>query len=258
MKHYTVRQLARLSGVSVRTLHHYDACGLLKPASVGENRYRYYGEPQLLRLQQILLHRTLGLSLRHIGALLDAESGSRLATLRRQREIAAAALTQQQHILRTLDRTIAWLEGEQDMPTGKELFEGLSSPEQAAREDWLVGRLGPSTRDGINASRRHLAAQGREGLRARIAELDDVESQLAAYCADGTDVASPQLDTLLARHRAWVGSMWGRDCAPARYAGLADLYIEHPDFVARYEARQPGFAAWLSGAMKQHAGRLGA
>ena len=144
------------------------------------------------------------------------------------------------------------------MPTEKQLFEGLSSPEQAAHEEWLVERLGPSTREGIDRSRRHLAAQGKAGLQARIAEIEEVESQLAERCAAGTDVASAQLETLLARHRAWVGSMWGKDCPPDRYAGLADLYISHPGFVARYESRQAGFAAWLSAAMKQHAERAGA
>ena len=57
MKAYTVKELARLSGVTVRTLHHYDEIGLLKPALVGENRYRYYGREELLRLQDILFHR---------------------------------------------------------------------------------------------------------------------------------------------------------------------------------------------------------
>ena len=56
MKMLTVKQVAKLSGVSVRALHHYDEIGLLKPASTGRNRYRYYGEEELLRLQQILLH----------------------------------------------------------------------------------------------------------------------------------------------------------------------------------------------------------
>src|SRR5678816_1664369 len=63
MGNYTVKQLARLSGVSVRTLHHYDEIGLLKPAFLGENRYRYYGREELLRLQDILFHRELGVPL---------------------------------------------------------------------------------------------------------------------------------------------------------------------------------------------------
>ena len=67
---YTVKQLARLSGVSVRTLHHYDEIGLLGPAFVGENRYRYYGREELLRLQDILFHRELGVPLQEIRRLL--------------------------------------------------------------------------------------------------------------------------------------------------------------------------------------------
>src|SRR5690606_19632214 len=86
MKTYTVNQLARLAGVSVRTLHHYDEIGRLRPAFTGENRYRYYGEDELLRLQQILIHRELDIPLAEIGAILDAPDFDRLDTLQKQRE----------------------------------------------------------------------------------------------------------------------------------------------------------------------------
>ena len=72
MKTYTVNQLARMAGVSVRMLHYYDEIGLLKPAFTGENRYRYYGKEELLRLQQILIHRELDIPLAEIAAILDA------------------------------------------------------------------------------------------------------------------------------------------------------------------------------------------
>ena len=78
---YTVKQLARLSGVSVRTLHHYDEIGLLRPAFLGENRYRYYGREELLRLQDILFHRELGAPLQEIGELLAREGRDRVAIL---------------------------------------------------------------------------------------------------------------------------------------------------------------------------------
>ena len=63
---YTVKQVAAMSGVSVRTLHFYDETGLLKPAFHGAHGYRFYEEPQLLTLQQILFYRELGFELRHI------------------------------------------------------------------------------------------------------------------------------------------------------------------------------------------------
>ena len=92
MKKLTVKQVSRISGVSVRALHHYDEIGLLKPASVGENRYRYYGEEELLRLQQILIHRELGIPLGGIAAILDAPGFDRLKALKSQRERLPAKL----------------------------------------------------------------------------------------------------------------------------------------------------------------------
>lgn len=79
MSGYTVKQVAKLSGVSVRTLHHYDEIGLLKPESVGANGYRYYGQDELLRLQQILFHRELGFPLAEIARVLDAPDFDRVA-----------------------------------------------------------------------------------------------------------------------------------------------------------------------------------
>src|SRR3546814_20208838 len=81
----TVRQVARAAGISVRTLHHYDAIGLLKPGHVGANGYRYYGKEELLRLQQILFYRELGLPLAEIAAVLDDPAFDPLAALRAHR-----------------------------------------------------------------------------------------------------------------------------------------------------------------------------
>ena len=89
MGRYTVKQLAELSGISVRALHHYDEIGLLKPAFTGENRYRYYGREELLRLQDILFHRELGVPLQEIGKLLATDGRNRLAILRKHREALA-------------------------------------------------------------------------------------------------------------------------------------------------------------------------
>lgn len=68
---YTIQKLAKLAGVSVRTLHHYDQISLFKPSRVGDNGYRYYGKPELLRLQQILFFRELRFSLETIRAVLE-------------------------------------------------------------------------------------------------------------------------------------------------------------------------------------------
>src|SRR5690606_26018314 len=109
MKLLTVNEVAKLSGVSIRALHHYDEIGLLKPASIGRNRYRYYGRDELLRLQQILLHRELDIPLSKIGAILDDPGFDQLGALRRQRERLAAEAKRYARLVRTIDRTIATL-----------------------------------------------------------------------------------------------------------------------------------------------------
>lgn len=251
MKSCTVRQLARLSGVSVRTLHYYDQIGLLRPASVGANGYRYYGKDELLRLQQILLHRELGLPLDAIADLLRADQGDRLQRLRDHRERLGARLDRYHALIATIDRTIASLEGDLSMDI-RRLYEGFSPEKQAEHEAWLIERGGEAMRRQIEHSRRHLAQAGAEDLQARMQQLAGLESQLAEHCRRATAHDDPQLHALLANHRAWVAAMWGRDCPPAAYAGLADLYESHPDFRARYETLAAGLADYLPTAMRAY------
>ena len=112
LRTYAVGDVARLSGVSVRTLHHYDDIGLLRPESVGENGYRFYGRAELMRLQQILLYRELGLSLADISAVLDDPDYDRLGALRRQRAHLKNETARFRQLIQTIDRTIAELQGE--------------------------------------------------------------------------------------------------------------------------------------------------
>ncbi|MEO6041769.1 MAG: MerR family transcriptional regulator [Croceibacterium sp.] len=162
MSRYTVKQLARLSGVSVRALHHYDQIGLLKPAFLGENRYRYYGRDELLRLQDILFHRELGVPLQDIVLLLVADGRDRLAILREHRERLAARVEHSRQLLTTIDRTIAELTGESTMDD-KELYKGFSPEKQAEYEDWLVDRYGGEMRERIESGKARVAALARTG-----------------------------------------------------------------------------------------------
>ena len=79
---YGIRELARMSGVTARTLRWYDRIGLLKPARVGENGYRFYSGAEVNRLQHILFYRELGVELDQIKRLLDDPSFDRMAALR--------------------------------------------------------------------------------------------------------------------------------------------------------------------------------
>lgn len=131
MKAYTVKQLAGLAGVTVRSLHHYDDIGLLKPAFTADNQYRYYGEEQLLRLQQILIHRALNIPLLEIGALLDAPNFDRLEKLRAQRRRLDDQAKRYATMVKTIDRTIAHLQGLHRMKD-EELYSGIVSPHKQA------------------------------------------------------------------------------------------------------------------------------
>src|ERR1700726_1405953 len=84
---YTVKQVASMSGVSVRTLHFYDETGLLKPAYHGTNSYRFYEQPQLLTLQQILFYRELGFELKRIKEILSQRKFERVAALKSHRQV---------------------------------------------------------------------------------------------------------------------------------------------------------------------------
>src|SRR3954471_13785086 len=84
---YTVRKVAAMSGVSVRALHFYDETGLLKPAYLGANGYRFYEEAQLLTLQQILFYRELGFELKRIKRIVGRKNFEKVAALESHREV---------------------------------------------------------------------------------------------------------------------------------------------------------------------------
>lgn len=255
MRTYTVNQLAKLAGISIRTLHHYDDIGLLSPALVGANRYRYYGRNELLRLQQILILRELDMPLQSIGALLDQPDFDRLDALLDQRERLLARAERYRRLVATIDRTIAALKGESEM-NDDALYSSVVSPEkQAEYEAWLEQTRGPSVRAGIEAGRRAWAGLNEADRDRHMAELATIEGALADAMRDGADPASPAMDALIRRHHAWVAFSWRRPPTPGAYAGLADLYLSHPDFVARYERIAPGFTEFLVQAMKAWAER---
>lgn len=256
MKEWTVSELARLAGISVRALHHYDEIGLLVPARVGENRYRYYGEEDLLRLQQILLYRALGLPLEKIGAILDDPHFDGLTALQEQRHQLEAEAKRYRQLVRTIDRTIAHLKGERAMKH-EDLYKGFLEPEkQAEYEAWLKNNLGESSFEEIAASDSSENRIDDRQIKARMRDLAGIEATLVKAMQDGTVPEARALDTALERHRTWVSDMWNRPCTPTAYAGLADIYESHPDFVQRYEALGKGFSRWLPAAMRAGARRM--
>jgi DNA-binding transcriptional MerR regulator len=254
MKDLTVKQLAAISGVTVRTLHHYDEIGLLKPAWIGENGYRYYARAQLLRLQQILFHREFGVPLNEIAKLLDIEGEDQVGVLLRHRERLEAEARRYAELIDTIDRTIAGIRGQDEMKNA-DLYKGFSAEKQAEYEDWLVERYGDRMKADIERSKKAMARMSEAEQKAAMQELHDVEQALAEGMRRGVDPNADAIDRLMRRHRAWVAAAWDRPCTVEAYSGLADLYLSHPDFVKRYETIETGFADYLTTAMKAHAAK---
>ena len=121
---YTVKQVAAMSGVSVRALHFYDETGLLNPAYVGANGYRFYEEPQLLTLQQVLFYRELGFELKRIKQILGRADFEKLDALQSHRKVLEKDLARTRRLIETIEKTIQHLKGKKKMKS-KEMFVGF-------------------------------------------------------------------------------------------------------------------------------------
>jgi DNA-binding transcriptional MerR regulator len=251
---HTVKQVARLSGVSVRTLHHYDEVGLLKPACVGANGYRYYGREELLRLQQILFHRELGFSLEEIGRTLDAKGFDKVAALRAHRVKLEAETRRYRQLMRTIDETLAALEGEAKM-VEKAMYRGFDPERQAGYERELVEKHGAQMQGHIDQAKAGMASWKQADFDAMQAEADAIETGMAKALVDGLPADSAAVTALMRRQHAWIVKSWNRDAPAAAFTGLGQMYVDDPRFRDRYDGRQAGLAEYMATAMKAFAER---
>src|SRR5262245_24122610 len=126
---YQVNEVARITGVSVRTLHHYDKLRLLVPAERTEAGYRLYTDADLLRMQQILIGRALGLALEDIRKLLDDSRADRRQILQQQRERLLERARTTAAMIRSIDAALTLLDEDHSRRTAtmdmKQLFDGF-------------------------------------------------------------------------------------------------------------------------------------
>lgn len=254
MTDYTVKTVARLSGVSVRTLHHYDEIGLLAPAHIGANGYRYYGREELLRLQQILFHRELGMPLAQIAAVLDAPGFDRAAALRAHRAMLSDRVARSQDLIETIDATLAALEGEAKMDETK-MYKGFDPKTQARHEAWLNEQYGAGMDGRIAQANAGLTAMGAPAAQALFAKGEELEAAFAQALLSGAPADSEATQALARRWCDWIAQAWNRAPDRAAFEGLSRLYEDHPEFRARYEARCAGLTEYLGVAMRVFAER---
>ena len=250
MKRQTVKEVASISGVTVRTLHFYDEIDLLKPAYYGKNGYRYYEKEQLQSLQQIMFYRELNVPLEQIQLILSQPDFDRLDALKSHRSKLAVELKRYRTLIRTIDDAIAELDGTEQM-TSKTMFEGFSPERQQQHEKELVDRYGEGVQPRIEESKRRIKDWTKADHEASSQRWNDFLAALGALADSGKEADSTEVQALMPSHRQWLESYW----TPARdsYIGLGRLYAEHADFRRQFDAVSPGLADFCASAMKTYA-----
>src|SRR5262245_29320442 len=254
---YTVKELAQLSGVSVRTLHFYDEIGLLKPARVGENQYRYYEEEQLLALQQILFFRELGFELKKIQAVVGRKGFDRAEALRAHREVVLKERARMDELISTIDLTLDKLKRGKRMKTkmkDKDLYQGFAPEKQAEYEEYIKNRFGVDNQ-AWRESQKRVKKFTKADWEKNGKEWDAICRDLAAELAKGAAATSTPVQAVIRRHHEWLKKFW----TPKRdsYAGLGEGYtsFEWKKAFAAHDPKHPTLARFMADAMSVFAER---
>lgn len=245
----TVGAAARLVGVSVRTLHHYDEIGLVVPSERTRAGYRVYIDADIERLHQVLTYRELGFPLEQIAALLDDPSVNASELLSSQRDLLTDRIAR-------LNQMVAAVE---EMMNAKKHGIQLSAEQQSEifGDNWLGDeyaeeahqRWGDS--DQWHQSQQRTAGYSASDWQQIKAETDAVELRLAQAMARGVEPGSAEADDLAEAHRAGIEKFY--DCGYEMQVCLADMYVADPRFTKHYDDVAPGLATYLREVIRANA-----
>ena len=246
-RRYRIGEIARLSGVSVRMLRHYDALGLLRPRGATEAGYRLYDQAALNRLRRIAYLRALDFPLREIARMLDGAEDDAMTALRLHRELMLKKRARIDAILSRLDRAIA---GE---PLGQILSADEETEERAMTEYKEIKQMyveEARERWGGTAayeqSERRRAARTKEQENEALLEMDAI---LAGFAAARTlPPEGEQGQALAARLQAHI-TRWYYPCTDAIFAGLGAMYVQDERFTKNIDRHGEGTAAFVSRAI---------
>lgn len=229
---WSIRDVARTSGTTSRTLRHYEAVGLLRPSRVGAGGRRYYDRHGLLRLQQILVLRRLEVPLAEVTRMLDdAEDPpgalrDHLARLRAEQRVLARMVTSVERTLRVLEEGGALV--------AQEMFDGF---DHTRHKDEVEERWGADAYAAGDAWWRGMTREERSGWGDHAARLATAWTTAAR---SGVAPEGPEAQDLARRHAAWLAEIpgtpgHGTGQVPAAYlVGLGDMYVADPRFAASY------------------------
>jgi MerR family transcriptional regulator, thiopeptide resistance regulator len=246
----TVGQVADLAGVSIRTLHHYDAIGLLVPSDRSAAGYRAYTHDDLARLQRIRFYRELELSLTDIASLLDGDDDP-IDHLRLQHELLMARRDRLEAMLRTLERAMeARQMGIQLDPD--EMFEVFGGFDPTEHQQEVEERWGDT--EPYRESARRTAGYGKADWQRYKAEADALTGRFLDALQAGAPADGPLAMDLAEEARQQI-DRWFYTLPHEAHRRLADMYLADPRFTATYEAQAEGMARFVHDAIHANADR---
>ena len=243
---YSIGKLARLAGVTTRTLRYYDQIGLLKPAEISESGYRLYGRAQVDDLQQILFYRALGVGPEEIGRIMNAPSFDRYEALQMHLK---NLLDRREELDTLIDNVRKTLKAEKGGPkmTDGEKFEGLKRRFIEDNEQ----RYGAEARElygnAVDESNAKVMGMTPEQFE-RMESLENEVKEALKAAMRTKDPAGEEAQRLCELHKQWLMCTWSR-YSVAAHRGLAQLYVEDPRFTAYYDSVEPGAAVFLHDAL---------
>jgi DNA-binding transcriptional MerR regulator len=226
---YTVKQLANLAGVSVRTLHYYDQIGLLKPDSIAENGYRNYSEKEILRLQQILFFRELDFSLSEITEILDSPDFDVLKALADQRNLLLKKIERLNSLIVTVDKTVMSIQGELKMREN-EYYQGFSKEQQERYEKEIRQKYGSKA---LDESKQRMQKWDKNDFARVNQESEEIFSAIRDKMSKGLE--SPEVQSNIKKLHKWINKFYS--CDLEMFKGLGHLYNEHPDFIKTFRTK---------------------
>ena len=250
---HTVGTVARMAGITVRTLHHYDEIGLLRPSQRSAAGYRRYAEADLDRLQRILFYRELGFGLDEIRSVMSDPAADASVHLRRQHALLRDRIRRLERMAAAVEKALEAQTMEIQL-TPEERFAvfGDFDPDahaEEAAERWSGG-------EAFRESQRRVARYTKADWDRMKAEAAVDGQRLVAAMRAGLSADSIEAMDAAESHRQHI-SRWFYDCTYDIHVGLGEMYVADPRFEATYEAIEPGMAAYLRDAIRANAGRHG-
>lgn len=239
---YSVHELAKLAGVSVRTLHYYDEIGLLRPSFIEKNGYRKYASEELLRLQQILFFRELDFPLVEIKSVLNQPNFIMVEALKTHKKVIKLKQKRLEDLIKTIDKTIKSMTNEIKIKD-EELYdafkdEDIKEYQQEAKERW-------GNTDAYRTSMEKVSKM----TKAQMDKLKEDGKKFTQKLADNMDkpVGSDEVQSLIEEH--YKGIQFFYECPISFYRNLGQMYVDDARFTAYYDKFKPGLAVWLRDAI---------